>query len=182
MAIATTISKSLVDKYCSLCKLYNKFHACLYWGMWMTGCRWIKVSWTGMSAAIIGDALLSSLRNVCTISNRLTHIYHTFARNVTQFLSGRVMYCRCSERNYDINKFHERVATFPFEHHQPPQLELIRPFCEDVNCWLEANDDNIAAIHCNSGKVGVVLFWMQYSRTTDELLITLYVLNFSEWT
>ena len=29
----------------------------------------------------------------------------------------------------------------------------MRPFCEDVQAWLAAHRDNVAAVHCKAGKV-----------------------------
>lgn len=62
------------------------------------------------------------------------------------------IYNLCSERSYDIQKFHSRVSVYPFDDHNPPEFGQMRPFCEDVARWLEEHEENVAVVHCKAGK------------------------------
>ncbi|GAU87978.1 hypothetical protein RvY_00755 [Ramazzottius varieornatus] len=62
------------------------------------------------------------------------------------------IYNLCSERTYDFSRFQFNVVVFPFEDHQPPPIELIKACCDDIDAWIKAHPENVAAVHCKAGK------------------------------
>lgn len=114
-------------------------------------------------------------------SQRVESMFRNSLEDVRRFLEARhsghyKVYNLCSERCYDIRKFHSRVAVYPFDDHSPPEFALLRPFCEDVTKWLKEDPRNVAAVHCKAGKgrtglmiCAFLLFSGRFSTARDVL-------------
>ena len=60
-----------------------------------------------------------------------------------------------SERCYDVQKFHGKVAVYPLADQKLPEFGQILTFCRDVQHWLSQHQENVAVIHCKfKGRTG----------------------------
>jgi len=84
-------------------------------------------------------------------------IYRNPLSEVQDFLEAKhkghyKVYNLCEERLYDKSLFNGRVENFPFQDHHPPPLYMMRPCCNNIQQWTEADPLNVAVIHCKAGK------------------------------
>ena len=97
------------------------------------------------------------------------HGFESFYRNpyedVLEYLDFRfpdkyMVYNLCSEpqHQYGAEKFHGRVANFPFPDHHASPLEMIPRFIDHAMAFFEGDHDRVAVIHCKAGKGRTGLF------------------------
>ena len=72
---------------------------------------------------------------------RVEGLYRNNIDQVIDFLEEKhggkyKIYNLCSERAYDPSLFDGVVATFPFDDHNCPPLQLLPAFCESAKNWL----------------------------------------------
>lgn len=92
------------------------------------------------------------------------------------FQTSLKMYRR-SEKSYKATVFDiPAVSDYSFDDHQPPPLEVLRALCHDAATWLEADPQNVVAIHCKAGKgrtgtaVAALLLYMHLVQDADEAI------------
>ena len=83
----------------------------------------------------------------------------------------------CNERTYDITKFGDACASFPFDDHGAPPLALVIAFCRSCKSWLLQSLENVVAVHCKAGKgrTGLMacclVMHLGYQRTANDAIV-----------
>lgn len=89
---------------------------------------------------------------------------------------GHYMICNISEESYDYSLFENQVLEYRFPGHPAPPLGVMFKICVAIENWLDADDRNIAIIHCLTGKgrtaalTSCVLAWMGEFASPVEAL------------
>ncbi|KAK2657539.1 hypothetical protein Ddye_010591 [Dipteronia dyeriana] len=86
------------------------------------------------------------------------------------------VYNLCSERLYDASLFQGKVATFPFDDHNCPPIQLVPLFCQSAYSWLKEDISNVVVVHCKAGiaRTGLMicslLLFLKFFPTADEAI------------
>ncbi|KAL6572990.1 Phosphatidylinositol 3,4,5-trisphosphate 3-phosphatase and protein-tyrosine-phosphatase pten2a [Orobanche hederae] len=86
------------------------------------------------------------------------------------------VYNLCSERLYDASLFEGKVASFPFDDHNCPPIELITLFCQSAYLWLKEDILNVVVVHCKAGKARTglmicsLLLFLKFFPSAEECI------------
>ncbi|KAK1402497.1 phosphatidylinositol 3,4,5-trisphosphate 3-phosphatase and protein-tyrosine-phosphatase PTEN2A-like [Heracleum sosnowskyi] len=84
------------------------------------------------------------------------------------------VYNLCSERLYDASLFEGKVASFPFDDHNCPPIQLIISFCKSAYSWLKEDIENVVVVHCKAGMartglmISSLLLYLKFFPTAEE--------------
>ncbi|KHG14004.1 Phosphatidylinositol-3,4,5-trisphosphate 3-phosphatase and dual-specificity phosphatase PTEN [Gossypium arboreum] len=84
------------------------------------------------------------------------------------------VYNLCSERLYDASLFEGKVASFPFDDHNCPPIQLILSFCQSAYSWLKEDIENVVVVHCKAGMartglmISSLLLYLKFFPTAEK--------------
>lgn len=84
------------------------------------------------------------------------------------------VYNLCSERLYDASLFEGKVASFPFDDHNCPPIQLVISFCQSAYSWLKEDIENVVVVHCKAGMartglmISSLLLFLKFFPTAEE--------------
>lgn len=99
---------------------------------------------------------------------------------VSKFLKQRhgshFMIWNISEESYDYSYFDNQVLEHKFPGHPAPPLGILFKICTSIENWLDADEKNVAVVHCLTGKgrtaalMSCVLTWIgEFPSPIDAL-------------
>ncbi|ELT95902.1 hypothetical protein CAPTEDRAFT_62994, partial [Capitella teleta] len=124
--------------------------------------------------------------DLCYITNRLIamsfpssgahSLYRNPIKEVVNFMKTKHenhyrIYNLCSERSYDESLFDNNVERIRIDDHNVPKVAEMLDYAKNARQWLEADEENIIAVHCKGGKgrTGTMIcVWLVESGAFDE--------------
>ena len=89
---------------------------------------------------------------------------------------SRFMVWNLSEEEYDYGAFGGAVQEFKFPGHPAPPLAVLFKIINSIESWLAADPENVAAVHCLTGRgrtvtvIACFLAWVGEFATATEAL------------
>ncbi|KAG8478377.1 hypothetical protein CXB51_028197 [Gossypium anomalum] len=124
-----------------------------YYGEFDLDLTYITENIMGFPAGDLSSGLVGFLEGFCR--NHMEEVIKFFEAHHKERLFGHISYINTfctgetqslqpmSERLYDASLFQGKVASFPFNDHNCPPLQLIKSFCQSAYSWLKEDIGNV---------------------------------------
>ncbi|XVF67531.1 hypothetical protein PTKIN_Ptkin10aG0128600 [Pterospermum kingtungense] len=99
---------------------------------------------------------------------------HVVSQNKRRYQDKYKVYNLCCERLYDASLLEGKVASFPFDDHNCPPIQLIISFCQSAYSWLKEDIENVVVVHCKAGMartglmISSLLLYLKFFPTAEE--------------
>ena len=97
-----------------------------------------------------------------------------FATSLNERFGEKYLVYNLSEKKYDSQPFQGNVVEYSFPGHSSPPLGLLFELCLSLESWLNADPQNVAVIHCLTGKgrtavlISCLLAWLEDHHVQEQ--------------
>jgi len=134
--------------------------------------RIVAMPFPSEETLLTGERVKTQLEKSQTLSKLANYVVQPNVKKYSNYfnkhLRGKYMIWNISEKTYDYSLFDNQVIEVKFPGYPAPPIQKILEICTSIDGWLQADEKNVAVIHCQTMRGRTVTMIAAYLTWSGE--------------